>query len=264
MRDVKFKDNIQFGIWKFLVKTEDSVSPQFACAQPVDFGVRIGNEHTLIGDVGFCGGTTISCDGALPFINLIDQGFTVDVLVKVNGQFEARYTQLESGDAVLSNFETWFNDTFSSYSLSALAYYLAESSDKHLSINNMSDVDVRLEMVSYYYQMGAIEQDAQSESPDFNPTFNKDENTISFCLSATCTPTNFTITENDNDVSLAVAGKVVVLTVKITRHGQAAQIVTVERDGYLIESDRYLSGEWSVSESQLFYDLVVYGIFNEN
>ncbi|WP_353164113.1 hypothetical protein [Acinetobacter guillouiae] len=66
MKELKFKDTIQFGVWKFLVNVDGAIKPHFACAQPIPIGVRIGEDHQTITEVGVCGVNppNISCVGA--------------------------------------------------------------------------------------------------------------------------------------------------------------------------------------------------------
>lgn len=74
MKDLKFGDTIQFGVWKFLETVNGVIKPQFACAQPISIGVRIGENHHTITEVGICGVNPpgISCVGASNSIDIHD------------------------------------------------------------------------------------------------------------------------------------------------------------------------------------------------
>lgn len=65
MKELKFGDTIQFGVWKFLETVNGVIKPQFACAQPISIGVRIGENHHTITEVGVC-------DVKLPGISCVD------------------------------------------------------------------------------------------------------------------------------------------------------------------------------------------------
>jgi len=81
VKDLKFGDTIQFGVWKFLETVNGVIKPQFACAQPISIGVRIGENHHTITEVGICGVNlpSISCAGATGTV-LMHRA----VLIKVN------------------------------------------------------------------------------------------------------------------------------------------------------------------------------------
>ncbi len=66
MKDIIFRDTVQFGIWKYLDEVDGVVIPQYGCAQPITNGVRLGDGNSTIESVGECGVTPplISCDGA--------------------------------------------------------------------------------------------------------------------------------------------------------------------------------------------------------
>lgn len=54
MRNIIFKDNAQFGVWKYLDEVNSVVTTQYACAQPIEMGIQLGEPKDNIEDVGYC------------------------------------------------------------------------------------------------------------------------------------------------------------------------------------------------------------------
>ncbi|MDH0030327.1 MULTISPECIES: hypothetical protein [unclassified Acinetobacter] len=92
MKDLFFKDNIQFGIWKFLDDVDGDILPQFACAQPIFDGVRVSDGWDIIEDVGVCeiNIAPIGCAGALSYLPISGQDTELSILVLVDDNVVGR------------------------------------------------------------------------------------------------------------------------------------------------------------------------------
>lgn len=115
MKDLFFKDNIQFGIWKFLDEVDGDILPQFACAQPIFDGVRVSDGKGIIGDVGVCeiNIAPIGCAGALSYLKVLGQDIELSILILVDDNVVGRVDgglQVEEINAILAPFGLVWGD----------------------------------------------------------------------------------------------------------------------------------------------------------
>jgi len=165
MKDINFRDTVQFGIWKYLDEVNGVVVPQYSCAQPITNGVRLGNGNDTIADVGECGVTppSISCDGATTTILIPD----------FIGQYFFTLNSLALTTASAEEFKTIIDED---PELNLL--FTVSTADGSLQITNIS---------SEYQRFGLLPFEPSNPSmgaPQLNPTADIDEfGQLTFCLS---------------------------------------------------------------------------------
>jgi len=182
VKELKFKDTIQFGVWKFLVNVDDVIKPHFACAQPIPIGVRIGEDHQTITEVGVCSVNPpdISCVGASEKMNFGSFGGYWNM--ELNGVFYPSSTDL------LQNYIT------NHFSDKIYADY-----DGFMYFGNLSPNNHRIRLIP---TIGARYSNAYG-----NDTFMENEDgSLTFCLAKKCDPNTLEMHEG----GLAVAGTVTI------------------------------------------------------
>ena len=184
MKEIKFKDTIQFGIWKFLDHANGTVQPHFACVQPVLAGALLGDGHQNIQSIGDCGvGVVIGCEGATPQITLgvMTNGGLYEVYV--NEQLIENSTGLFEGRSDYDSIATILARDHQ-IQLTGLTSDLIESTDVY---KNDIEIGRFKNLGSEYVRIGIRILDANSitnQYPPLNPTFPgfSENYPVSFCL----------------------------------------------------------------------------------